>query len=214
LAKTGSGTWVLNGPDTNSATGTTTVTGGILNLAKTGATAVSGSLVIGDGLNSVTVLISGTGGNQIANSSVVTFFGTGLTASILRLANASETVAGLVSFDGGIVENEAGALGTATITVDVPTSTAHNFAGILRDGDGAGIDGTLAMVKTGPGTLILTGTNTHTGATAVNAGVLTVDGSISGSTVTVSSASLDGVGTVTGNVTIANGGVVNSSGTN
>lgn len=212
LTKSGPGTWVLNGPDTNSATGTTAVNGGTLVLAKAGGVAVSGPLTIGDSINPAVVLLGGTGNNQIANSSVVTLFGTGPAAGVLRMSNQTEIIAGLVSFDGGIVENEAGTLGTGILTVDVPAATSHTFVGILRDGDGSGTDGFLSLNKMGPGGLILAGNSTYTGVTNIIGGTLTIDGSISGTAVTVANATLDGVGSVGGTVAINNGGIVSSTG--
>ena len=73
LTKTGVGRWILNGPDTNTGTGATTVDGGTLVLGKTNATAASGSVFVGDGLGNDVLQIGGTGGNQIADTSVVTF---------------------------------------------------------------------------------------------------------------------------------------------
>ena len=64
------------------------------------------------------------------------------------------------------------------------------------------------LEKTGSGTLILSGINTYSGTTAVNGGILQVDGSIASSSLTTVNAGglLTGVGTV-GNATIASGGI-------
>ena len=43
------------------------------------------------------------------------------------------------------------------------------FAGMLRDGTGGG---SLGLTKAGPGALVLTGSNTYTGPTAVSGGTL------------------------------------------
>jgi autotransporter-associated beta strand protein len=63
-----------------------------------------------------------------------------------------------------------------------------------------------SLVKTGSGTLTLSGTNTYTGTTTVNAGSLLVDGSIASSSLTTvnSGAALHGSGTV--GPTIVNAG--------
>jgi autotransporter-associated beta strand protein len=62
------------------------------------------------------------------------------------------------------------------------------------------------MTKIGAGALTLTGANTYSGATSVNAGTLFVNGSIANSAVTVNSgATLAGIGTV-GPTTINSGG--------
>ncbi len=217
LTKTGTGNWLLNGPDANVNTGTTTVSNGTLSLGKTNAIAVNAGLVIGDGVNSAAVRIdpAGSGGNQIADASVPTFNGTGASAGILRMNNFAETIGGLSSGGGaGIVENESGAAGTGRLTVNVAAGS-QNFSGTLRDGDGVGTDGVLAFTKTGAGTQVLSGTTSHSGATTVNGGTLTVDGSLGAASAVIvgNTGTLDGVGTVNGTVAIGNGGTVGGSGT-
>lgn len=207
LTKSGVGTWVLNGPDANTHTGTTTITNGVLKFAKTGVTAAAGPIVIGNGTAGALLHLGGTGGNQIADTSSVSFAGSGATAGILRMNDLSETVASLVSAGGaGIVENESGSAGTGTLTVNV-VSGSPSFAGILRNGDGVGTDGTLAFTKIGGGTQVLTGASTHTGATTVNGGALLVDGSLAaGSAVSVTGATLGGAGVISGAVTLSGAG--------
>lgn len=217
LAKTGTGTWLLNGPTANTNTnGTTSVTEGILSLAKLNATAVPGPLVIGNGSSQAVLKLdtAGTGSNQIADNIIPTFTGNGATAGILRMNNRNETIGGLASPLGeGVVENEAGAAGTGVLTVNV-TGT-QTFGGSLRNGDGAGTDGTLALTKSGAGTQILSGASTHTGATTISAGTLTVDGTLgAGTTVSVgSNATLNGSGALSGAVSVNNGGTLSGNGT-
>ena len=82
------------------------------------------------------------------------------------------------------------------------------FAGSIRNGNGGGAGlAPTAIAKVGAGTWTLTGASTHTGATAVSAGQLRLNGSFSASPVTVASgAVLSGSGSVGGLVTVSSGG--------
>ena len=81
-------------------------------------------------------------------------------------------------------------------------------SGVIADGGAYGGTGG-ALVKTGAGTMILSGINTYTGATTVDGGTLAVNGSITASSgVTVNDGgTLAGIGTV-GNTTINSGGTL------
>ncbi|MGL3105302.1 autotransporter outer membrane beta-barrel domain-containing protein [Bradyrhizobium sp. BR 1432] len=83
-------------------------------------------------------------------------------------------------------------------------------SGVIGDFDpcGCGPAGPGSLEKVGSGTLILSGTNTYTGTTTVNGGILRVDGDISQSSLTTVNAggALFGAGIV-GNTTIAAGGI-------
>ena len=77
----------------------------------------------------------------------------------------------------------------------VTTGTTANFASGTST-DGISTSGAGGLTLSGGGTLILSAANTYTGATTVNGGILQVDGSQPGSTVTVNSGStLAGAGT-------------------
>jgi autotransporter-associated beta strand protein len=94
--------------------------------------------------------------------------------------------------------------GPAQIDVQTPSPVTFDPTAI--------ISGTAGLNKTGPGTLILSGTNTYTGPTNVNQGTLLVTqpGSLdAGSSVTVApGATLGGTGIVNGSVNIASGGIL------
>lgn len=87
----------------------------------------------------------------------------------------------------------------------------NEISGSLSD---AGSVGKLGLTKAGPGHWALTGANTYTGATAVEAGTLLVHGSITGSAVTVNNTGTLGGGSnpvsgvITGSVTVNAGGTL------
>lgn len=176
LTKTGAAQQTLSGTAPNTIAGATTVLGGTLKLNKTaGVNALAGTLVIGDGTASAVVLLGAS--NQIPDATVPMLAGSGATAGTLRLAGNSETLGGLSSsftVGGGVVENKSGSGATGTLTVNVATNTSQTFTGILRDGDGSVGDGSLAFVKSGGGTQVLTGDNTHSGGTTISAGTLVI----------------------------------------
>ncbi len=171
LTKNGTGTWTLDGTVANTFTGTTAINGGKLILAKTGVNAIGGNVTVGNagvGLDFLQLNAS----EQIVDTSVATFNGSGANAGIFQLNNQNETLAGIVSTGGaGIVENGNASAGTSTLTLNFATGT-QTFSGILQDNGGSG-SGILALTKTGAGsTQELTGTSTYTGVTTINGGVI------------------------------------------
>ena len=69
------------------------------------------------------------------------------------------------------------------------------------------------MTKTGAGTTILSGTNSYSGDTDIDAGILQLDGSTgASSTANIGTAgTLTGTGTINGNATLAGNGIINKS---
>lgn len=184
----GSATLTSGNDNTNSAfSGGISGTGGLIKTG-TGTFTVSGA-------NSYTGATSVNGGTLQAGA-----------ANVLAAASAFTVASGatldLNNFDQSI-GSLAGAgnvnLGTATLTAGSDnTSTA--FSG--------GIAGTGGLIKTGTGTLTLSGPSSYIGSTVVGNGTLLVDGSIAGSSVTVDSgATLGGNGTV-GPTTVNSGGTL------
>lgn len=141
---------------------------------------------------------------------------------VLHVGNVSNTVAsknfgfadnisgatlkvGSLSGDG-VFQSSFNNAGPNTLEVGA-LSTNSNFSGVLS---GAAAGTNLALAKVGTGTLTLSGANTYTGATAVNAGTLAINGNHSAATgaITVASnATLGGMGNLGGSVTISAGGI-------
>jgi len=197
----------LGGTAANTMAGLTQVTANhnstqiALTLAKTaGVDAVAGPLQLDNSTANGFTVVRWTNSDQINDASVVTLNPTNATAStILRLYGKSDTIGGLTNTavaGNAIVENDSGAADIGTLTVNPAVSTSYTFSGTLRDGDGVGTDGVLAVAKTGLGTQILSGANTYTGGTTVNGGTLTVNGALPNAVVTVTSGTLDGSGTM------------------
>ena len=80
------------------------------------------------------------------------------------------------------------------------------FSGVIQDGGINGQSGG-SLVKIGGGTLTLSGANTYTGATTVNEGTLSVNGSITSDVTINQGGTLGGSGTI-GSVTVENGGIL------
>jgi outer membrane autotransporter protein len=209
FAQIGPGTTVLTA--TNTYSGGTTISAGTLQLGNGGT---SGSIV-GDVVDNGTFainrsdtftfggVISGSGafaqiglGTTILTATNTYTGGTTISAGTLQLGNGGTSG----SIVGDVVDNSIFA---------VNRSDTFSFGGV--------ISGSGAFAQIGPGTAVLTGANTYTGPTTVDAGTLLVDGSLAAaSAVTVNSgATLGGTGAA-GAVTINDGGVLapgNSPGT-
>lgn len=191
FTKSGPGTLVLKGSSANTYNGDTNMTEGVLILAKTSGVAIPGNLVMSAPNGSTFTIVQGP--NQIAPTSVLTFAG-GYWPHFEILGNAV-TVAGISDVNAtGVIENtqwEAGVSATGVFTVN---NTANfSFNGYVRDGNFGGSTGALAFVKSGPGTLVLSGPNCggYTGGLTVNAGTLDLtNGVLPGGTITVNGGTL------------------------
>ncbi len=208
---------------------------GTLTLDVSGGSGFSGFVLgsaTGPALGSVINIVGAVGQNvqiNAGNSADQAFFAnskvsfaTTVNSNIYFAAgNGSATNISFGALDGGV--NSTGGLNGTLIgfdnrtgTVTITGTTNGNFAGTIFNGQSAG---PLTLIKNGSSTQTLSGTNTYTGQTLINAGKLNVTGSLaSGSAVTVgtttgsATATLSGSGTINGALTVIGTGGSNTVG--
>ncbi len=191
LRKLGGGTLSL--PGASSYTGITTVGAGTLSTASLANGGSSSGIGSADN-SAANILIDGGELSYIGAAQTcdrlfsVGAGGAAISASGIGTLVLSNT--GPVAFSGA---------GPRTLTLSGSNTGNNTLAASIGNSASA-----TSVVKSGAGTWLLSGTQTHTGPTAVSAGRLIVTGSITSSAVTVASgASLCGTGSLGGAVTIS-----------
>lgn len=232
VTKAGVGTLTI--ASAQAYTGGTIVSGGMVKMSGTNngaSSAGAGTLSIGSGAtveaNSHNVLGQGPSTNL---SPLVINGGSFLNDQYLHLNSLTMTGgtfgirAGVTQVDGLDLRVRNSALPSVT-TLANATSAIVSSKITLRDAttvtvaDGAAasdlvisgaIVGTVALNKEGPGTLELSGVNTYTGATNVNAGTLRLSaGSLANTVTTIASgATLTGASSITGAVNVQSGAFI------
>jgi autotransporter-associated beta strand protein len=142
--------------------------------------------------------------NETINASIV--LGTSRsTISTISLTNNSTTPGQLLTVAGGISPSTAGTGTVTTKTLALGGSGNGAVTGVIS-GNGSGGVPTVALTKSGTGVWALSGSNSCSGTTTVNAGTLLINGNQSSATgaVTVnnSGTTLGGTGTIGGTVTV------------
>ena len=181
----GGGTLNLTGGLSKNGTTLTIAGGGTVNITTNGITgsAPNSDLVIDNTTVVLSAASSYNGPTTIQNSGILqlgnnnvlpTAPRTAMTitgSGTFNLAGYSDGVASLSGDSTAIVRNSVVG-GTSTLTVNSGSGVTSTFAGVIA-GTNGGTQGNIALQKDGAGTLILTGTNTYSGATTVNDGTLT-----------------------------------------
>ncbi len=186
-----------------SGTGATLTKSGVGTLNVSGANTYTGATAIQNG----TLRLSGASG-QLPASTMVTL-GSGSSSGILDLNNRSQTLTGLV-VGGGTTNRVIDSTNDAAVPVlTLNIATTNTFTGILGN---AGQNG-FALTKSGAGTLTLTGANTYTGTTTINAGTLNLNSALTAANVTLSGGTLGGTAALTvTNMLDWTGGTMSGSG--
>jgi|GEM_PF-1287139 len=186
LTKTGTGNFELNGANTYS--GATNVASGFVRIGTNGSLLNSTAINISNGAQ-----LSVVGASALSPTAAVSLTGVGSRLTLKAgqsIGSLAGTAATGVWFDPGMVLTTGG------------NHTSTVFSGNL------GANGEGSLTKIGTGAFTLAGTNGYTGATAVNAGSLIVNGSIASSSgVTVAAGALLG-GTGVAPTTVLNGGTL------
>ena len=120
------------------------------------------------------VLLSG-GNDRLPSTAAVYIGATNNTSGKLVLDGISQTVTGLQSIGTGTGNTVVGG-SEIEATLIVNNTNNYTFGGKL--GGSGTYENKLALTKDGPGVLTLTGANTFTGATTVNAGTLLLTGTL------------------------------------
>jgi autotransporter-associated beta strand protein len=226
LTKSGAGQFSISG--SNSYTGTTTVSGGVVNLASgSGFGSTAGGTIVADG---AAIRIQGTnaGGSGITvGNEALNIRGLGVSGGggALRSASGTNTWQGKVTLDDNA---RIGAATNNLLTLDVASGNAieaANFnlstegAGHIRVNDAISL-GTGGLTKAGSGSLILAASNSYSGSTDIQAGRLTLSGNgrLGSGAVTISNANngalefaVSGTNVVGNNISGA-GALISSSG--
>ena len=192
----GAATLTVGGDNSSPAAyaGVISGTGGLLTKIGTGTFTAAGA-------NTYTGATTINGGTLKAGvASVANTSGDFGNNSAVTLANTAGVVLDITGFNtqigsltGGGATGGNVTLGAATLTVGGDNTSPAAYAGVISGTGGS-------LTKIGTGTLLLSGTNLYTGPTAVNAGTLLVNGSITSDVTVTTPGALGGSGTITGNV--------------
>lgn len=206
--------------------------------------AALGSTIADGSTTNVRVTSAGSGANialGAATTNISTLLQNASAAAMVDATGKSLQTSGIMLGSG----REALTIGTAPGSGSLTGATSggelilinNNAARFLTINSGIANNGTTPLVKLGPGSVVLAGANTYTGATRIYAGTLSLSGSLGASAITVSTgatmtegssgtigggasltvsgtATLNGANTYSGTTTVNSGGMLTLGGAN
>lgn len=227
-------TTITLGSATSTVSDTATITNGILSLGAANPTAAAFNTTVSATLNIAggTVGIGATSGTSVtmATATSATSPNVNSVSALISITGGVANFSGNILKGTADASNSATLSATATVTLNGGTlnmngnvigSAANAIAFNLQSGTLNALgnsNGGAAVNKTTSGTLTITGTNAYPGATTISAGTVVLNGTLSGTSgVTVASgATLKGSGNVTSAVAVTVNGTLspgNSPGT-
>lgn len=167
IIKTGAGTLLF---DTNATyAGTTTISGGTLQLGSSGSSGnvAAGTSIVNNGVLRLSRSGTATFSSPISGSGSLIVEGSG--THVLTGAN---TFLGTTTITSGVLQVGSGTAGS--LAGNVVNNASLIFSRSNSVTYGGAISGTGSVTKAGSGTLTLSGVSTYTGGTTVSAGTLAV----------------------------------------
>jgi autotransporter-associated beta strand protein len=171
LTKAGVGSWALTGTN-NSFTGAITLNSTTTSAGTLAYASAAGTNPITFAQTTSSATLAYTGAAPLTMSGLIT--ASALTTGTITLDASGVTPAATINYSNPssltLVSTNTGA---RKIVLSGSNIGNNIFNGAITNNSGAG--GTATLTKNGAGTWVLTGSNTYTGATTVNAGTLTLD---------------------------------------
>lgn len=161
----GAGNLVIGGANVDTA-GAATFGG---NCSYSGDTIIDASANKNGGAG---IIIASGKNNLLNNGGNLNLIGGSSGVAVLDLNGTTQTVNGLTNTSGTAANAVVKSSAAGGLLIAGNGNVTSAFGGILENGSG-----TLALAKTGSGTLTLTGTSTYTGDTAISNGTVALSGS-------------------------------------
>jgi len=142
-----------------------------------GSTGSNSLLLTAGGTTQILSTLQSTNAVETINAPLVIEGAGGTYTFANNSANGAGAGAGTLDFGGGIT---GGAAGASVLTLAGTNTNANTISGAIGNGSAT----TMAVTETGAGIWVLSGANTYTGATTINAGTLSINsiGSTGGAT--------------------------------